>query len=159
MEDVEIDFEEGYEELEKEYSLPKFEKICEDFDIEKIVDKESAFLLREIRRVMNDKISAYIHLFETLINPTSPPIFVFSILRGISNKDKESMKDIYKILSKTQLEIMKLDTVYNKSNEAKFITETFDSWQKLKPVILELIGTFEANFEKDDSSKKSSYFD
>jgi hypothetical protein len=154
-----LDFEVEYNELKEKYSLPEFKKICEDFDIEKVSDKDSDFLLREIRRVMNEKISAYLHLFETLINPTSPPIFVFSILRGASNSDKESMKEIYKILAKTQLEIMKLDTVYQESTEVKFIVNTFEMWQKLKPTIMSIIENFETNFEKDDSSKKSSYFD
>lgn len=158
-EEEDFDFEAKYNELKEKYSLPEFKKICEDFDIEKVGDKNSNFLLREIRRVMNEKVSAYLHLFETLINPTSPPIFVFSILRGTSNSDKESMKEIYKILAKTQLEIMKLDTVYKKSTEAEFIINTFDVWQKLKPTIISIIENFETNFEKDDSSKKSSYFD
>jgi hypothetical protein len=155
----EFDLELEYKKLKEKYPLPNFEKICEDFDIEKVGDKESKFLLREIRRAMNEKISAYLHLFENLINPVSPPIFVFSILRGTSNSDKESMKEIYKILSKTQLEIMKLDTIYAEKEEAKFVIEVFGIWQKLKPAIINLVKTFESNFEKDDSSKKSSYFD
>lgn len=155
----EVNFEERFEELKEKYSLPNFDNISEDFDIEKIPDKESAFLLREIRRVMNEKISAYLHLFETLINPSSPPIFVFSILRGLSEKDKISMKEIYKILSKTQIEIMKLDTIYKEKSEAKYILDTFNVWQELKLMIFGLIERFETNFEKDDSSKKSSYFD
>ncbi|MCK4997269.1 hypothetical protein KAS08_03105 [Candidatus Pacearchaeota archaeon] len=155
----EDDLETKYNELKDKYILPNFEKICEDFDVEKVADKESSYLLREIRRIINEKVAAYLHLFETLINPTSPPIFVFSILRGMSNDDKEQMKNIYKALSKTQLAIMRLDTMYDEQSEAKFITDTFNLWQELKPQILEIIKGFEANFEKDDSSKKSSYFD
>ena len=153
------DFELEYDELKNKFLLPNFDRLCEDFDIGKVADKDFDYLLREIRRTINEKISAYLHLFETLINPSSPPIFVFSILRGIRDEDKEKMKVIYKILSRTQLMIMRLDTIYNQSSEAEFIIKTFNIWQKLKPQILELIKSFEENFEKDDSSKKSSYFD
>jgi hypothetical protein len=154
----ELNFEELYNELKKEHDIPEFNKLAQDFDIEKIQDKETTFLLREIRRAINEKISAYIQLFETLINPNAPPMFVFSILRNISTKDKDTIKQTYKTLSKTQIEIMKLDTIYNEKQEAKFINDTFNTWQELKPTIHKLIEDFEASFETDDTTKKRSYF-
>lgn len=153
------EFELKYKELKEKYSLPKLKRLCEDFDVKKGIDKDSDSLLREMRRVINEKIAAYLNLFETLINPTSPPVFVFSILRGMTDEDKKEMKAIYKTLSRTQLVIMRLDTIYEESSEAKFISDTFNIWQELKPTIIEIIKGFETNFEKDDSSKKSSYFD
>ena len=158
MEKEEINFEETYNELAQKHSLPEFEKIAEDFDIEKIQDKESIFLIREVRRSINEKISAYIHLFETLINPSAPPMFVFSILRNISTEDKETIKKIYKAISRTQIEVMKLDTIYKEEEEIKFINETFIVWQELKPTIYKLIERFESSFDEDDTSKKRSYF-
>jgi len=159
MENDEINFEETYSELAQKHNLPEFKKIAEDFDIEKIQDKESILLVREVRRAINEKISAYIHLFETLINPSTPPMFVFSILRNISTEDKETIKKIYKALSRTQIEVMKLDTVYKEEEEIKFINETFIVWQELKQTIYKLIERFESSFDEDDTSKKRSYFD
>ena len=159
MENDEIDFKKIYNELAQKHNLPEFKKIAEDFDIEKIQDKESTFLIREVRRTINEKIAAYIHLLETLINPSSPPMFVFSILRNVSTEDKETIKKIYKALSRTQIEVMKLDTVYNEADEIKFINETFIVWQELKQTIYKLIERFESSFEEDDSTKKRSHFD
>lgn len=158
MEKDDFDFEATYSEIAQKHSLPEFKKIAEDFDIEKIQDKESLFLIREIRRAINEKITAYLHLFETLINPSAPPMFVFSILRNMSEADKETIKKIYKALSRTQIEIMKLDTIYNEKEEAKFINETFIIWQEFKPTIFKLIENLETNFETDDTAKKRSYF-
>ena len=159
MEQPDFDLEKAYLELKQKHNLPEFIKLVQDFDsVEKIQDKEPIFLLREIRRAINEKITAYIQLFETLINPNTPPMFVFSILRNISTKDKDTIKETYKILSKTQIEIMKLDTIYNEQQEAKFITNTFNTWQGLKPKIHKLIENFEANIETDDTTKKRSYF-
>jgi hypothetical protein len=158
MESPEFDFEKEYNKLKEKHNLPEFTKLAEDFDIEKIQDKETTFLLREIRRAINEKISAYINLFENLINPNAPPMFVFSILRNISTKNKDTIKETYKTLSKTQIEVMKLDTIYNETAEAKFINDTFNTWQTLKPTIHKLIKDFEASFETDDTSKKRSYF-
>jgi len=154
-----FDFEAEYEELKLKHNLPDFKALAEDFDIEKIADKETIFLAREVRRAINEKITAYIHLFETLINPTSPPMFVFKILKNMSEQEKEQIQEFYKVLSKTQIEIMKLDTVYSEKDEVKFINKTFKVWQEMKTKIYSLFASFEINFENDDISKKRSYFD
>jgi hypothetical protein len=158
MENEEFDFESAYNELAQKHSLPEFMKIAEDFDIEKIADKESIFLAREIRRTINEKLSAYLHLFETLINPSSPPMFVFSALRGVTEEDKGKIKDIYKQLSKLQIEVMKLDTIYSEESEVAFIKRSFDEWQELKKITYGIIEKFDENLEKEDSSKKRGYF-
>lgn len=159
MEPEEFDLKAEYDKLKIKHNLPEFNKLTEDFDIEKIAEKEPIFLLREVRRAISEKNSAYLHLFETLINPTSPPMFIFSILRNISTEDKETIKEIYKILSKIQIELMKLDTIYKEDAEIKFINETFCTWQKIKQTIYRFIESSEKNFENDDISKKRSYFD
>lgn len=158
MENNEFDIRLEYEKLKTECNLPEYEKLSEDFDIDKSIDKKSIFLIREIRRVITERISAYLQLFETLINPNSPPIFVFSILRNISSSDKEAIKEIYKKLSRIQVKTMKLDVIYKKEEEINFINKTFNTWQKLKPMIYKLTENFETNFENDNSSKKGSYF-
>jgi hypothetical protein len=161
MEDQEedFDFEECYNKLKKKYVLPNFEALAQDFDIEKITDKEPGFLAREIRRIINEKITAYLHLFETLNNPSAPPMFVFKILKNISIKEKEQLQEFYKILSKTQIEIMKLDTIYSEREEVKFINKTFKMWQEMKFKVHALFESFEKNFENGDISRERSYFD
>ena len=157
MENEEFDIESAYVELKNKYALPEFEKLAEDFDIEKIGEK-SGFLAREIRRTINEKLAAYLHLFETLINPASPPLFVFSLLRGLTEEDKEKIRGIYKKISRLQIEIMKLDTIYSEESETNFIKESFNLWQELKPEIYKIIETLEEGFDKDNGSKKGAYF-
>jgi hypothetical protein len=158
MENEDFDFESAYNKLKEKYDLPEFKKLAEDFDIEKSSDKETNFLLREIRRTINEKLSSYLHLFETLMNPSAPPMFVFSFLRGITESDKETIKEVYKRLSRTQIDIMKIDTVYSEVSEAKFIKSTYTEWQELKKIISNLIEEFESNFDKDNYVKKGGYF-
>jgi hypothetical protein len=159
MEEKEFDLELEYGKLKNKYELPEFEKLSEDFDLEKVSEKESLFLAREIRRAINEKMTAYLHLFETLINPAAPPMFVFSILRNISPENKELLKILYKKLARTQIETMKLDTIYNEEEEVKFIKETFENWQEIKKEVYQLIEQFESSFDTDDIAKRRSYFD
>jgi len=125
MEKDDWDYETEYERLKEKFKLPKFQEFAEDFDIEKIAEKETMFLLREIRRTMNEKLSAYLHLFETLINPSAPPMFIFSVLKKTNGDNKESIKEVYKRISRLQLKVMKLDTLYDEVKEAAFIKVAF----------------------------------
>lgn len=146
-----------YKEFSVKYKLPEFEALAEDFDIERISEKETSFLLREIRRAIGEKVNAYLHLFETLINPTSPPVFIFSILKNVSEKDQKSMREVYKKLAKAQIQVMKLDTIYSEENEVEFIKNFFDEWQELKTKIHDLVSDFEKKLEESNNSKKRGY--
>lgn len=157
MEEKKFDLKQSYDKLAQKHNLPEFRKLSEDFDIEVVGDKEPIFLIREIRRAINKKLSAYLQLFENLINPNSPPIFVFSILKNVSEEDRHSMKNIYEKLSLFQIEVMKLDTIYDEDKEVKFISDVYKAWQNLKFKIYNIMDNF-----KEDSENKNktttSYF-
>jgi len=146
------------EEFEEfEYELPSFDGLAEDFDIEKAYEKDTSFLLREVRKIMMEKLSAYLQLFETFMNPSSPPMFVFSALRALEKEDREMIKRMYKDLSKYQLWAVKLDTVYNEQKEAEFILESYNNWQKFKEEIYKLIEKLEVEQEENSEELKGGY--
>jgi hypothetical protein len=152
------DVENEYEKIAKKFDLPKFEKLVEDFDADKILEKEGGILIRDVRRTINDKLSAYLHLFETLMNPSSPPLFVLTFLKNISDENRKLIKETYKELSKMQLANMKLDTVFEEKKEAEFIQNSFNSWQNMKKKTYVLFGDFEKEFERNSEAKEKSYF-
>ncbi len=152
------ELEKQYEQVRQKYSLPSFSELSEEFDIEKLCEKSSSFIIRDIRRAVFEKISAYLHFFETLSNPSSPPIFIFTILKNLEEKDRDKIKDLYKEFSKMQIRVMKLDTVYNEKNEAEFISTTFIDWQKKKHEILKLIEKFEEKLNQDNNYSSKGYF-
>ena len=141
-----------------EYDLPDFDLLIEDFDIEKVFEKESSYLLREIRKLIVEKLSAYLQLFETFMNPGSSPMFVYSVLRNISEEDRELIKDLYKRLSGYQLRAVRLDTVYDESKEAAFILEAFNDWQKLKHEVYGILERLEADSGEKGESGKNAYY-
>jgi hypothetical protein len=144
-----------YDELK--YDLPSFDGLLEDFDIEKAFEKDTLFLLREIRKVITEKLSAYLQLFETLMNPVSPPMFVFSALRNASQEDRDKVKELYKKLAKYQLRAVKLDTIYKEEDEAGFVKEAFSEWQELKIEVYNLLEKLEAESGDDFESEKRGY--
>ena len=149
---------EDYKKLASKFDLPSFDKMQEDFDMEKLLEKEEGLLARDVRRVVSEKLGAYLHLFETLMNPSSPPMFVFAFLKNISEQDKKIIKEIYQILSTFQIENIKLDTIYNEKNEAEFIKKSYIKWQESKKKIYSLVEVFEKEFAKNTETKEKSYF-
>jgi hypothetical protein len=158
MEEQEFDIQQEYETLRTQYDLPDLCEFTKDFDIEKL-DIKTSYLAREIRRAINEKLSAYIHLFETLLNPQGPPMFVFKILKNMTQEEKQNLQELYKILSKYQIDIMKLDTIYSEENEIQYIKDVFEMWQKQKQKIFQLFESFETNFENSEAEKSKTYFD
>ena len=151
-------FLEEYEETRKKFDLPSFKEMRENFDLNKIYEIDGNILVRDVRRVIGEKITNHLHLFETLLNPSSPPMFVFNFLKNVSESDRKEIKEIYKELSKMQIKLIKLDTLYDEKNEAEFIKTSFADWQKMKKRIFNLVETFEKEFVKNSVEKEKSYF-
>jgi hypothetical protein len=155
-EENETKSQEQYESISHE--LPAFKAITEDFDIEKVFEKDSNFVLRDIRHAIVEKITAYSQFFETLQNPSSAPMFIFALLRNTTEADKVIISEIYNKLAKVQIDSIKLDTIYSEQNEATFIKETHETWQDLKGKILKLIQKLEKETEKETTSGTKGYF-
>jgi hypothetical protein len=149
---------EDYKKIEDKFHLPAFEKLVEDFDIEKISEKEEGLLIRDVRRAIAEKIAGYLHLFEMLMNPSSPPMFVFSFMKNLSEQDKKEIKEIYKELARIQISTIKLDTVFDEKSEGEFIKKSYSKWQDLKKKVYSLVEIFEKEFEKNSETKEKSYF-
>lgn len=158
MEKNERNLKEEYEETRKKYKLPEFQKLAEDFDIERIIEKESSFLLRDIRKAIVEKLIGYSHFFENLINPASPPMFLFSIIKRLSSSDKEKIKEVYKEVAKLQIKALKIDTIYSEEKEVEFIKESFREWQKLKEKIDKIVSNFNEEQNGEEDAKERGYF-
>ena len=146
-----------YEPLRKKYKLPSFNELNEDFDIEKSQEKETNFLLREIRREVTDKVAAFLRFFELFLNPQAAPLFVLGMLKNLTLHEKEIIGALYKELVALEIEAVNLDIRYDEKNEAKFIKNTFMKWQKLKPE-LEKVGVALRKIQTKEPKGKRSYF-
>ena len=55
------EFKKEYEKLQKKYKLPVFDDLNRDFEIERVYERETDFPMREIRKVMMDKVLGYLN--------------------------------------------------------------------------------------------------
>jgi len=158
MEDELKKFKDNYNILRKKYSLPEFNELAENFDIEHAIEKETSFVLRDVRKTMAEKITSYMGLFETFKNPAHAPLFIMGILKNAESKDETLMGEIYEKLAKLQLEIIKLDINYSEEKEAEFIKKTSKTWTELKSQIYNLIEKLDKKFLEEKTSTKRGYF-
>lgn len=146
-----------YNEFKKKYNLPDYDLLYEDFEIEKKDYENEKFILRNIRRVIGEKIESYKHLFEVLINPSSPPIYIYTFLKNLDLKQKQEIKDLYTFLSRNQVKLIQLDTIYNEDEEARFIETFFEKWQSIKKDIYAILESIDLSFDTSSNSGGRSY--
>ncbi|MDO8517358.1 MAG: hypothetical protein Q7S33_04515 [Nanoarchaeota archaeon] len=147
-----------YAKFQEKYNLPTFEKLSEDFEIEKLIEKESIFLLKDISKVIFEKIGFYLRMLENLVNPSGHSMSIFLILKNLNEDDKEEINKIYRRLSKIELKTMKIDLVHDEKKEAEFIKETYNEWNEIKLQLYKLTEKFEKGFEENNKPAKNDYF-
>ena len=145
------DLKQQYLPLQKKYKLPAFSELNDDFDVEKLYDKETDHLLRLMRMVIIEKIANVVRFLELLINPSESPtqLFIFAMLKHIKNDTRRDIETIYKELSKIELSSLGLDIVYSEKDEAAFISEVSRVWNAEKPKIKEITKKLGMTWGKD----------
>ena len=153
-----IELKKEYEKFRKKYKLPKFSELNQEFEIEKIQEKETEFLLREIRRAIGEKIVALLRFFELFLNPQTAPLFILAMLKNVNLNDKELIEKIYYKLVNFELTSITLDIIYNEKKEVEFIKEVTKKWQELKPELYNFSKIIERIKFREKERKRKSYF-
>jgi len=144
-----------YQILKKKYKLPEFDKLNEDFEIEKLQENETDFLLREIRRTMVEKISVVLKFLEIMINPNeSSPAFVFAMIKEMKPEMRKGIENLYKELSLVEISSIALDLDYDEKLESKFIKDHTKKWESTKKDLRALIKSLDMVW-KLESHRKS----
>ena len=149
---------ENYKKIQAQHNLPSFEKLNEDFQIERIAEIETDFLIREVRKYVADRLSNYLRSIEGILNPSNAPMFVFSIIKAIDSNDKKKFAEIYKKLSEIELELIELDIEFSEKKEAEFIKNSYKGWQEIKKELLEIVASIKKNWDNKSEANGRGYF-
>jgi len=149
---------ETYRIFQKKYNLPPFEKLNEDFQIEKAAESETDFILREVRRYITDKFFNYLRFIESLLTPNNSPMFVFAITKTLGTKEREKLSGLYKKIAKIDVELIELDLQYSEEKEAKAIREYYEIWQEIKKELLEIVEIIQKNWDIKAEDNGKGYF-
>ena len=151
------DMKKDYFLLREKYNLPSFNELNTDFQIEKASDEETDFLLREIRKLVADRFFNYLRFVESLLNPVNVPMFAFSIVKTLGEKDKEKLTEIYKKLAKKEVELIELDIDSTDEKEAQFLKSSYELWQEIKKEFLEIVEVVKKNWDAESEKSGSGY--
>ncbi|PIN77205.1 hypothetical protein COV15_02850, partial [Candidatus Woesearchaeota archaeon CG10_big_fil_rev_8_21_14_0_10_34_12] len=125
-----------YFKLQEKYTLPIFEEINRDFQIEKVSEYETDFILKEARECMTNKFLNYLRFIESLINPSNGPMFMLAIIKSLGAKEKEKLTELYKKIAKIDVDLIELDIEYSEEKEAEAIKKYYVMWQEMKKEFL-----------------------
>ena len=146
-----------YKKLSDKYNLPSYKEMDEDFDINKIDSIEDT-LLRDIRKLMFSKFASVLNFVELLLNPTNGSMFHMYLVKGINTEEKNSLNNLFESLGSIEIESFSLDINYSEKNEAAYIKESYEKWQKMKPELDKIISSIKLNWKKVSSKKEKSYY-
>lgn len=146
-----------YRILEQKYKLPSYQQLNEEFDIEKVQELETDTLLREVRKVVMDKVIAYLRFIEMLLNPSQAPMFFFALLKGLDNGDKKILEELYAKLGRLEIEVIVIDNDYSEKGEADFIKHLFNEWKGVKEDMKKISKSLRNSWDKKSERKEKSY--
>ncbi|MFC1686228.1 hypothetical protein ACFLZZ_04395 [Nanoarchaeota archaeon] len=146
----------NYAILQKKYKLPSFSELNEDFEIEKLQDRETDYLLKGVRRAMIEKIANVVRFLELLLNPseTPTPMFILAMLKNINTETRKNVEVLYKELSSVELSSLALDVSYDENVEAEFVRNINTAWKKQKLVIKEVTKRLSMSWKKENLSDR-----
>ena len=148
---------EDYSKIQKKYGLPDFDKLNEDFRIEKATQTETDFLVREIRESVGENLENFLRFVEAILNPVNVPMFLFPIIKSLNIEEKNKLSEIYKKLSKLEIDAMKLID-YSEKKEAEFIKNSYTLWQEIKKDFSKIIEGVEKRIDVKSEKTEKGYF-
>lgn len=148
---------EKYNPLKKRYSLPEFEFLNENFEIERI-EPESEILLKVIRKHIAEKIFFVLRSLELFINPQNAPVFIFKIIKLMNEEEKEAVRLLYDKVSGFEIESFGLEADYDEKKEAEFIKSFSKEWKVISEGLKKLYKSMRDNHQKDLKKQSRSYY-
>ncbi len=153
-------FKKNYEDLAKKYSLPDFKIMNEKFEIERIYEKETELLLKEIRRLVADRISSYLRSVELFFNPGNSPLFFMKLLKNVKPEDRQKLEVLYNKLSHLEIDSFCLDVTfpYEEEKEAEFLKKAEKEFDGILKVLKEVMERIRGCLDEKCGAKEKTYF-
>lgn len=147
---------ETYEKLQKKHYLPNFDEINAYFEIADIED-DSAFLLRDIRRKIQDVAMYYAKILEDLLHPeTSSAMHEVSLL---TEKDREELLLTYKHLRKIERTGLYIGLGYDDKEDTQFISKAVSSWNDISKPLRKISQKIALSWDSETPREKdTAYF-
>ena len=134
---AEPDIESIYKSMAKQHTLPEYDAINFDFEIEVLED--TSYFIRQVRMRMLEKVGYFSKMIEELLNPDSVSLVQLYEYRYLTEEEKSLL---YNWLKKCMAYDRKGDMYMlapDDKKEAQLIRELFHAWQLAKKDLLPVL--------------------
>ncbi len=119
----------SYEKLQKKYGLPDFGELDREFEISTI-DEEN-FLLREIRRKINDRIKLFCEVLERIMQPDQNMADLHEV-KEFSYAEIADLFILYRKLMSSGRDALISGIERNEKRDAQFINDFYKEYPEIK---------------------------
>jgi len=128
-----MDIKSRYEKLREKYGLPSYEELDEEFELLYFHNiLEINYPLRFIRRRIMDKISAFVHFFQNILNPTPGNLIAMEENSFLTKDEKDEITSLVKNMIILERESLLLDINHDEEKDAEFIKKAASKWEKYR---------------------------
>ncbi len=149
--------EKDYEKIKKQYTLPPFKELDKEFELRTLEIKP--FLVRAIRRRMNDKVIFFCRLIEGLLYPHEKSHIHAYESSFFNEQQKEQLTIIHKKMMLLERDSLLLDIESDEEQDAHYIRELAKEWKLLKNATTQAVLIMKKAWETPHKEEKGgAYF-
>ena len=139
---------EAYEKIKKKYSiLPNYDELNIEFEIGSIENQE--FLLREIRRKINEKVCTFMDYLARILQPEGISLSDFYEFQCFKKEEKTELFLLFKELRFQYRHFMLLDLLVDYKKEAETIRDSLKFWKAFRKKLAPYFETLEVCWTKE----------
>lgn len=128
-----MDIKKEYQTLAKKYKLPDYEALDKEFELLYVMDvKEIKYVLRFIRRRINDKVAWACSMIQSILQPNPGSLVNLQESSCFSKDDKQKLYTMLRSLMQLERQSLLLDINLDEKGDAGFIGDSFKQWNSFK---------------------------
>jgi len=118
-----------YEKLRQKHKLPAFEELDNEFEIRAI--KLNSFIIREIRRMITQRVEDVLSLINPILNPNPQSLRSMIETKIFEKQNMEPMFEFYKKLFQLAHEGISA-SLESEASEVAWINKAWKAWPEIK---------------------------
>jgi hypothetical protein len=132
---------EAYDTLKKEFDLPDFDLLNDEFEISTI--EPEGFLLREIKRKIKEKLHSAAEILTKFIQPETTTLSDLYEYRCFDDEAKKKIFELFSSILYLLRKIQETEFLLDAKEDAKIIKEAADKWPKMRQQMIPLLKELE----------------
>jgi len=153
-----IDIKKEYQILSKKHKLPDFDVLDKEFEISNIQDINEKFLIRAIRRRVNEKIAFFIRILDGILHPASSSVISTHENRFFTDEEKQEALKVMRKLMQLDRKGLKIDIDPDINLDVDFINDVFKNFNDIKIKVKKIASKMEEAWSKEEEEKFSDIY-